>query len=357
MSCFSEAARIGCLIGALAASFPASAAPVDSDEAVNIAVYSEARDSVVNITNVVVDYDIFFTPYASASSGSGVVLDTEGHIVTNHHVVNQATKLEVTLADESKWPAEVVGKDAATDLAVIRIRAPASRLHPVRFGESAALKVGQKVLAIGNPFGLEQSLTTGIVSSIRRFLKLANVEMDNVIQTDAAINPGNSGGPLLDSSGRLVGINTAIFSPSGGNVGVGFAVPADTVKRVIKELLEKGYVAYAWMGIEMQTLIPRYAEALEMPVDRGVLVGRLVRGGPADQAGVRGGRERVIIGNTRLVVGGDTIVEADGRPVSSTEELQRILRTKRPGETLRITVVRNGGARKPLTVRLAERPT
>ncbi len=327
----------------------------DPDEAINIGVYSQARDSVVNITNVVIDYDIFSTPYASASSGSGVVLDTEGHIVTNHHVVNNAARLEVTLSDESKWPAEVVGKDAATDLAVIKIKAPSARLRPLPFGESSGLKVGQKVLAIGNPFGLEQSLTTGIISSIRRYLKLSEVEMENVIQTDAAINPGNSGGPLLDSDGRLIGINTAIFSPSGGNVGVGFAVSVDTVKRVVKELKEKGYVAYAWMGVEMQTVIPRYAEALDLGTPRGVLVGRLVRNGPAHRAGIRGGADRVIVGNTRLVVGGDIIVEADGQAVDSTQELQRMMRTRKPGDTMRLTIVREN-KRLPLTLTLGERP-
>jgi putative serine protease PepD len=261
----------------------------------------------------------------------------------------------VTLSDESKWPAEVVGKDATADLAVIKIKAPAAKLLPLRFGESSGLKVGQKVLAIGNPFGLEQSLTTGIISSIRRYLKLSEVEMENVIQTDAAINPGNSGGPLLDSEGRVVGINTAIFSPSGGNVGIGFAVPVDTVKRVVAELLEKGHVSYAWMGIEMQTLIPRFAEALELSVDRGVLVGRLVRNGPAHRAGIRGGADRVIVGNTRLVVGGDILVEADGQPVNSAEELQRLLRIKKPGDNMRLTVVREG-RRVNVSMALGERP-
>jgi putative serine protease PepD len=330
-------------------------AATDPDEANNIGVYSQARDSVVNITNVVIDYDIFSTPYASASSGSGVVLDTEGHIVTNHHVVNNATRLEVTLSGESKWPADVVGKDAAADLAVIKIKAPAAKLHPLQFGESSGLKVGQKVLVIGNPFGLEQTLTTGIISSIRRYLKLSGAEMENVIQTDAAINPGNSGGPLLDSDGRMVGINTAIFSPSGGNVGIGFAVPVDTVKRVVAELLEKGYVAYAWMGVEMQTLIPRYAEALDLPVDRGVLVGRLVRNGPAHRAGIRGGADRVIVGNTRLVVGGDVLVEADGQAINSAEELQRLLRARKPRQTMRLAVIREG-KRVDLTMTLGERP-
>ena len=349
--------RVGYLVVAVIGLFwgDAIGAPQDPDEAINIQVYSGARDSVVNITNVAIDYDIFFQPYASASTGSGVVIDTRGHIVTNNHVVQRASELEVTLADESKWPAKVVGTDPSTDLALIRIKAPADRLHPLPFGESADLKVGQKVLAIGNPFGLEQSLTTGIVSSIRRYLKINEIEMEHVIQTDAAINPGNSGGPLLDSDGRLVGINTAIFSPSGGNVGIGFAVPVDTVKRVMKELVEKGYVSYAWLGVEMQTLIPRFAEALHLPIDRGVMIGRIVRKGPGDQAGLRGGSTRVIVGNTRLVVGGDIIVEADGQTIVSSEELQRVLRGKKPGDAVRFTIIREG-KRTMLPVTLGERP-
>ncbi len=339
----------------LSASVAAIGAVPDPDEAINVRVYASARDSVVNITNVAIDYDIFFTPYASESSGSGVVVDTQGHIITNHHVVQKANQLEITLADESKWPAKVIGTDPANDLAVITINAPAEKLHPIRFGDSTALKVGQKVLAIGNPFGLEQTLTTGIVSSIRRYLKVGAVEMENVIQTDAAINPGNSGGPLLDGDSRLIGINTAIFSPSGGNVGIGFAIPAETAARVLKELLEKGYVSYAWLGVEMQTLRPDYARALGLPVERGVLVGRLVRQGPADKAGLRGGATRVIVGNTRMVVGGDVIVEADGRAVASTEELQRVLRTKKPGEMVRLMVVRDG-KRATVPVTLGERP-
>jgi len=327
----------------------------DPDEAINVQVYSDARDGVVNITNVAIDYDIFPTPYANASSGSGVVVDTQGHIITNNHVVDNADRLEVTLADESKWPAKVVGTDPASDLAVIQIKSPVEKLHPIRFGESTGLKVGQKVLAIGNPFGLEQTLTTGIVSSIRRYLKLGNVEMENVIQTDAAINPGNSGGPLLDRESRVIGINTAIFSPSGGNVGIGFAIPVDTTKRVVKELLEKGYVSYAWLGAELQTLLPDYAKALELPVPRGVLIGRLVRKGPADNAGLRGGSARVLVGNTRLIVGGDIIVEADGKPIASTEDLQRFMRGKKPGDVVRLAVERDG-KRIDVPVTFGERP-
>ena len=333
---------------------PATAAG-DSDESTNIQVYQEAHHSVVNITNVVVDYDLFFTPYASASTGSGVVLDTSGHILTNHHVVNEAAKLEVTMDDGSKWPATLIGSDPSTDLAVIRIRAPADRLHPIRLGGSAGLQVGQKVLAIGNPFGLEQTLTTGIISSIRRYLKINDIEMERVIQTDAAINPGNSGGPLLDSSGRMIGVNTAIFTPSGGNIGIGFAVPVDTVKWVADSLIAKGYVSYAWLGLEMQTLIPDYSVALKLPVKEGVLVGRLARRGPADRAGLHEGTVPVIAGNTRLLIGGDVIIAADGQPITSSDDLNRFLRVKRPGETVTLTIVRDG-ARRQVAVTLEERP-
>jgi len=333
---------------------PAGAAG-DGDEAVNIRVYQQVHHSVVNITNVVVDYDLFFTPYASESTGSGVVLDTNGRILTNHHVVDQAAKLEVTLDDGSKWPAALIGSDPSTDLAVIRIRAPADRLRPIQLGSSAGLQVGQKVLAIGNPFGLEQTLTTGIISSIRRYLKINDIEMERVIQTDAAINPGNSGGPLLDSTGRMIGVTTAIFTPSGGNVGIGFAVPVDTVKWVADSLIARGYVAYAWLGLEMQTLIPEYAAALKLPVTEGVLVGRIAQRGPADRAGLRGGAVPVIAGNTRLLIGGDVIVGADGQPVASSDDLNRFLRTKRPGESVVLTIVRDG-ARREIPVTLGERP-
>ncbi len=334
---------------------PGSAQSVDPNEAINIRVYEAAHASVVNITTIVVDYDIFFTPYASEASGSGIVMDKAGHILTNHHVVADTSRLEVTLWDGSKWPATRVGDDAATDLAVIRIQAPPERLSPIRLGASAGLKVGQKVLAIGNPFGLEQTLTTGIVSSIRRYLKIGDVEMENVIQTDAAINPGNSGGPLLDADGRMVGINTAIFSPSGGNVGIGFAVPVDTAKWVFEELIAGGYVAYPWLGAELQTLIPPYARALKLPVEEGVLVGQIVRRGPSDRAGLRGGTSAVIVGNTRLIIGGDIIVAADGQPVRSSDDLTRLLRMKKPNEPMTLTVLR-GGKELRIAVTLGERP-
>jgi len=327
----------------------------DAEETVNISVYEKVHNSVVNITTVVIDYDLFFTPYASESSGSGVILDKKGHILTNSHVVADVSQLEVTLGDGSKWGANLIGTDETTDLAVIRIKASGNRLQPIDLGNSSDVKVGQKVLAIGNPFGLGQTLTTGIVSSIRQFLKINNIEMDNVIQTDAAINPGSSGGPLLDSEGKMIGINTAIFSPSGGNVGVGFAVPVNTVKWVTQELLTKGYVAYAWLGIEMQTLIPEYSKALKLPVKKGVLVGRKVKRGPADRAGIKGGSFRVIVRNTRLIIGGDIIIAVDKKSITSRDELVRFLRGKKPGDQVKLTVIREN-KKRTIKVTLGEKP-
>ncbi|HEX9757798.1 MAG TPA: trypsin-like peptidase domain-containing protein [Nitrospiria bacterium] len=327
----------------------------DAEETVNISVYEKTHNSVVNITTVVVDYDLFFTPYATESNGSGVVLDKKGHILTNHHVIADATQLVVTLWDSSKWEGTLIGKDESTDLGIIRIQAPPDRLRPIDLGNSSDIKVGQKVLAIGNPFGLEQTLTTGIISSIRRFLKINDVEMENVIQTDAAINPGNSGGPLLDSEGKMIGINTAIFTPSGGNVGVGFSVPVDTVKWVVQDLMRLGYVAYAWLGIEMQTLTPEYSQALKFPVKQGVLVGRMVRGGPADQAGIKGGSFRVVVGNTRLIIGGDIIIAADGQSMISRDDLVRFLKGKKPGDRIPLTIVRDN-KKRTIQLTLGEKP-
>ena len=336
-------------------SHPLAAEIFDSEEAINIKVYEAVHESVVNITTVVVDYDLFFTPYASEANGSGVILNKKGYILTNRHVIADAAQLIVTLNDSSKWDGQLIGTDEATDLAIIRIKAPAEKLHPILLGNSNGIKVGQKALTIGNPFGLEQTLTTGIVSSIRRHLKINNIEMDNVIQTDAAINPGNSGGPLLNAKGEMIGITTAIFSPSGGNVGVGFAVPVNTIKWVTQELLTKGYVAYAWLGIEMQTLIPEYARPLKLPVNRGVLVGRMLRNGPADRAGLQGGSVRVIVGNTRLIIGGDIIIAADHQTISSRDEMVRFLRGKKSGDRIQLTLFRDN-KKQSIPITLGEKP-
>ena len=347
--------RVGLLLIALLLLDASPGRALTPDEQNTVDIYQKTNAAVVNITSIAVTYDFFLNPVPSEATGSGSIIDKKGYILTNNHVVKDSQRLEVTLADESRWPARLVGADPQTDLAVIQIKAPPDRLKPIAVGDSENLYPGQKVLAIGNPFGLERTLTTGIISSIRKSLKTGDVEMEEVIQTDAAINPGNSGGPLLDSDGEMIGINTAIFSPSGGSVGIGFAIPINTAKRVLDELISKGYVSYAWIGVELQTLIPEFSSALELPVDRGALVARVARRGPAGRAGIRGGSEQVAIGNTILIVGGDILVAADGEKIDSAEAFHRILKRKKPGGKMRLTLYR-GRVRKEVEVQLEERP-
>src|SRR5512136_1402067 len=251
---------------------PALCAAITEEERNNISVYEKAADAVVNITSTAVQMDFFFNPFPSQGSGSGSIIDTRGHILTNHHVVANAQKLEVTLADGSKWPAKLVGSDPDSDLAVIKIDAQKEKLKVIPMGDSKNLKIGQKVLAIGNPFGLQRTLTTGIISSLGRTIRSeAGNMIEDVIQTDAAINPGNSGGPLLNSDGEIIGINSAIISPSGGNVGIGFAVPVNTAKKVSPELISKGYVIYPYIGATIQSLTPEVAKYLKIKIERGAM--------------------------------------------------------------------------------------
>ncbi len=334
---------------------PFSSWGLSGEEENTIDIYQRINAGVVNITSIAVTYDFFLNPIPSEATGSGSIINKKGYILTNNHVIRDSDRLEVTLTDGSKWPAERVGADPQTDLAVIKINAPAERLVVIPMGSSDTLRPGQKILAIGNPFGLERTLTTGIVSAIRKSIRAGDLEIDEVIQIDAAINPGNSGGPLLDSDGKMVGINTAIFTPSGGSVGIGFAIPINTAKRVIGELVSRGYVAYAWLGIDTQTLIPEFAEALDLPVRRGVLVSRVVRGGPAHQAGIRGGTRRVEVGNAIIVIGGDLLTIIDGEKVESAEEFHRIMKGKKPGEKVRLTLWR-GKEKREIEIKLGERP-
>jgi S1-C subfamily serine protease len=326
------------------------------DEENNISIYRRVGPGVVNITSVVVQRDFFFNPVPREGAGSGSIIDTEGHILTNHHVIRDSTKLEVTLSDGSKWPAKFVGSDPDNDLAVIKISAPQEKLTVIPLGDSSKLKVGQKVLAIGNPFGLGQTLTTGIISSLGRTIRSeGGVLIQDVIQTDAAINPGNSGGPLLDSNGRIIGVNSAIISPTGASVGIGFAVPVDTAKRIVPELINKGYVAYPWIGATVFPLIPEFAKSLGLKVERGAMIVEVVKGGPAEKAGLRGGNRRVQVGNSMILVGGDIVVEMDGNKVVSSDELIRMIRDRTPGDRIELKVLRNG---KSLTIKvtLGEKP-
>ena len=326
------------------------------DERNNITVYEKVADGVVNITSTVLQMDFFFNPFPTQGSGSGSIIDQKGNILTNHHVVANARSLEVTLADGSKWPAKLVGSDPDNDLAVIRIEAPKEKLKPIAMGDSRTLRIGQKVLAIGNPFGLERTLTTGVVSSLGRTIRSEEgTLMEDIIQTDAAINPGNSGGPLLNSDGEIVGINSAIISPSGGSVGIGFAIPVNTAKRVLPELLTKGYVTHPWLGATVQDLLPEIAKYLKLKVERGALIALVEKGGPAEKAGLKGGTRAVQIGNLEFVVGGDVVVKADQHEVKSSGELIRYIREKRPGDTLTLRVLRKGHFEEVRVV-LGERP-
>lgn len=330
---------------------------VTEDEKNNIAVYEKVADGVVNVTSTAIQMDFFFNAFPTQGSGSGSIIDTKGHILTNHHVVADAQKLEVTLADGSKWPAKLIGSDPDSDLAVIKIDAPKEKLKVILMGDSKNLRIGQKVLAIGNPFGLERTLTTGIISSLGRTIRSeVGTLMEDIIQTDAAINPGNSGGPLLNSGGEIIGINSAIISPSGGSVGIGFAIPVNTARRVVPELISKGYVSYPWIGATVQTLIPEIAKFLKLnKVERGAMIAEAVKGGPADKAGLRGGNQRVQVGNMIVIVGGDIVVKADQHDVKTNDELIRYIREKKPGDTILLKVFRKEKFEE-VKVTLGERP-
>jgi len=326
------------------------------DEENNISIYRQVGPGVVNVTSVVIQRDFFYNPIPREGAGSGSIIDTSGHILTNHHVIRDSTKLEVTLSDGSKWPARFVGADPDSDLAVIKIDAPKEKLTVIPTGDSSRLKVGQKVLAIGNPFGLGQTLTTGIISSLGRSIRSeAGVLIQDVIQTDAAINPGNSGGPLLDSTGKIIGINSAIISPTGASVGIGFAVPVNTAKRILPDLIKKGHVSYPWIGVSVYPLIPEFAEYLGLKVKRGAVISEIIKGGPADRAGLRGGDRQVQVGNSLIPVGGDVVVEIDGEKVTSSDDLIRIIREHRPGESVELKILRKGESSR-IKVTLGEKP-
>jgi putative serine protease PepD len=329
---------------------------ITEDEKNNIAVYERAADGVVNITSTAVQMDFFFNAFPTQGSGSGAILDAKGNILTNHHVVANAQKLEVALADGSRWPAKLIGSDPDNDLAVIKIEAPREKLKVIPMGDSKNLRIGQKVLAIGNPFGFERTLTTGVISSLGRTIRSeVGTLIEDVIQTDAAINPGNSGGPLLNSEGEIIGINSAIISPSGGNVGIGFAIPVNTAKRLIPELISKGYVTYPWIGATIQTLIPEVAKYLKLTIERGALIAEVVKGGPADKAGLKGGSQRVQVGNMIVLVGGDIVVKADDLEIKTNEELIRYVREKKIGNSVTFKVYRKDKFEN-VKVTLGERP-
>jgi len=333
-----------------------SAEALTDDEKNNINIYQKASPSVVNVISTVITRDFFLNAVPREGSGSGSIIDAKGHVLTNNHVIRDAKKLEVTLADGSKWPANLVGTDPDNDLAVIKIDAPADKLKPLPLGDSQRLQVGQKVLAIGNPFGLGLTLTTGIISSLGRNIRSeVGTMIEDLIQTDASINPGNSGGPLLNSEGEIIGINTAIVSPTGVSVGIGFAIPVNTSKRIIPQLIAKGFVTYPWAGASVQPLFPELARVLKLKVERGAMVIEVTPGGPADKAGLRGGNRQVQAGNVQLTVGGDVITQVDQHEVKDADDLIKHIRERKPGDVAVLKVLRDGQF-KEVRITLQERP-
>jgi putative serine protease PepD len=327
------------------------------EEETVIGVYRMASPGVINVTSTALSQDFFFRVVPEQGTGSGFVIDDKGLILTNNHVVENAERLEVTLADKAKVPAKLVGRDPNNDLAVIRINAGKEKLVPLRLGDSSLLQVGQTAIAIGNPFGLERTVTRGVISAIGRTLKSdTGRQIRNVIQTDAAINPGNSGGPLLNSRGEVIGINTAIFTPSGGSVGIGFAVPVNTAKSFLPQLIARGRASHPWMGISGLDINPTVAKALSLPVKDGVMISQVAPNGPAARAGLRGSQRRVRVGNYMVNVGGDIIQSLDSLKIASVDDLTAFLdERKKVGDEVLVEVLRDG---KPLsmTVRLGELP-
>lgn len=325
------------------------------DERNNIAIYDALSESVVNVAAV--GSALYrFRPVPRSDSGSGVIIDGDGYVLTSHHVIKNASRLSVTLWDGSEHDAQVVGKDPENDLAVIRFEPGDMLLTVVPFGDSTDLRVGQKVLAIGSPFGQDRSLTTGIVSGLGRPVQADDgVIIQEMIQTDAAINPGNSGGPLLDANGRMIGINTMIFSPTGVSTGVGFAVPIATARRVLPDLIEHGAVRRGWIDADMIRLNDRLARRLGVPRRAGMLVSSVRAGTNAARAGLRGGTRQVRWGQSVFYVGGDVIVEVDGRPIGLSGDLRAALEDNKPGQRVQVTVER-GGRLLELSVVLSERP-
>lgn len=330
---------------------------VATEEQNNIEIYRAVSPGVVNITNRGYQ-ESFWGAVPSEGTGSGSIIDERGYILTNYHVIQGASQLEVQVENE-KFPGKVVGTDRDDDLAVIKVEVPrGQRLTVIRLGTSQGLEVGQKVLAIGNPFGLQRTLTTGIISGLERPLRdaAARRTINGAIQTDAAINPGNSGGPLLNAKGEMIGINTAIQpNAGGGSIGIGFAVPVDIAKRIIPEILSKGYVSRPWLGISTLPLRPDIARAFNLPIQEGIIVGDVYRGSGAAAAGLRPATVRESIYGISLQQLGDVILSVGSRKVASLDDLQNALQDKKPGETVDVEVLRQG-SRVTLPVRLSERP-
>jgi S1-C subfamily serine protease len=330
-------------------------AALTDDESINVRVYRQASAAVANILTKATEYDFFMDPVPVEGAGSGFVIDPRGYILTNFHVVQEAQSIEVVLGDRTRYPAKFIGADQRNDVAMIKIDPKGKTLVALPLGDSSKLQVGQKVLAIGNPFGFQSTLTTGVVSALGRTVQTSqSTFIDEAIQTDAAINRGNSGGPLINSHGEVIGINSAIYTPSGTTAGIGFAIPVNTAKRIAHDLMTEGRVRQAFLGAQTLSVGGWLAEALDLPVQEGLLIEEVTKGGPAAAAGLHGGDRAAMAGMQRIIIGGDVIVAIDGEKIASQSDMNLVLNRKRPGDTVSVSVYR-GGKKIDVPVKLGER--
>jgi S1-C subfamily serine protease len=331
-------------VEAVPAAFPEPKAyELVGDEAMTVKIYSQSAPAVANIVTRTLEYDVFMEPVPVEGAGSGFVIDPRGYILTNFHVVQGAQAISVTLGDRSHYDAKFIGADERNDIALVKIDPKGRVLPALTMGDSDTLQVGQRVLAIGNPFGFQSTLTTGVVGALGRTVQTSqSTVIDGAIQTDAAINQGNSGGPLLNSHGEVIGINSAIYTPSGTTAGIGFAIPISTARQIAQDLISEGRVHRASMGVEARVISPPVAEALKLPVQEGLMIERVIPGGPAEKAGLRGGNQTAILGMRRVLLGGDVLTAIDGRPITNQMDLNLALNRKRPGDTVKLDFYRGG---------------
>jgi len=330
-----------------------------ADEKHTVKLCKKLSRGIVNVTSTAIALDSYLAPVPHKGSGSGFILDHLGHILTNHHVISDTHSIEVILSDGCKWPARLVGTDSETDLAILELRAPQKELESLAPMQLAATKpgIGQMVFALGNPFGTGYTVSQGVISSIGRSISRPGGRVvHNVIQTDISVNSGTSGGPLVDSSGRVIGINTLIFSSSKHIPGVGFAISFETIEWVASQLISKGCVARAWLGANLQNVTPALARLLDLPVEKGAIVINVTHGGPAAEAGIKGSEKDLRLGNRLYPVGGDIVVAIDGEEVKSDTEAIQILLTKEPEEEVLVSIYRGDRLRR-LKVRLGKKPS
>jgi len=325
------------------------------EESINVRIYRQASPAVANILTKATEYDFFMDPVPVEGAGSGFVIDPRGFILTNYHVVAGAQAIEVILGDQSRYPAKFIGADQRNDVALVKIDPKGKQLSALPLGDSSTLQVGQKVLAIGDPFGFQSTLTTGVVSALGRTVQTSQTTfIDQAIQTDASINRGNSGGPLINTHGEVIGINSAIYTPSGTTAGIGFAIPINTAKLIANDLMTEGRVRRAYLGVTTLAVGGWLAEALDLPVQDGLLVEQTTKGGPAAAAGIHGGDRVAEAGMRRIIIGGDVIVALDGQKVTNQYDVDVLLNRKRPGDIVTLTVYR-GAKKVDVPVKLGER--